>query len=169
MCMKKSTIAVCALACGLLLNMTAWGQSNFSGSWTMQNKEPIAGLDYDNSIPKEITFHLQKDSLIIESLNAGKDETTVSSRHAVAMNGQPVTSTSATSLRKLVKTLKWLNDKKAFELTTVYYRVDNPTVVDATRVEIWSLSTDDKQLNVHKKSTETQSDNWEVKGSYTKK
>lgn len=157
------------LVIGLLMSATSFAQTNVTGTWTLQSKEHIAGPEYANALPKQITISQQADSLVIESINIGNEGQDVSSRQAVAMNGQPVTTTSATSKRKYIKSLQWSPDKKGLVLTSIIYLPDNPNVVDLTRVETWSLSPDGKQLNINKKSIETRSESWEDKGVYDKK
>lgn len=153
------------IVAGILLHATATAQDNLSGTWMLQNRQHIAGPQYANSLPKQVVILQQADSLIIETINidgGGKD---VTNRQAVPMDGKPVT---INKTRKLVKSLKWANDKKGFVLTTVYYRTDDPSAVDFTREESWNLSKNGKQLNIDKKSIETKSEDWQVKGTYEK-
>jgi hypothetical protein len=157
-----------SLIIALLLNATAFAQNNLSGTWTLQNKEHVSGPDYENALPKQIALHQQADSLIMESVYA-EDDKDVSSRQALAMNGQPLTYIGPKSNRKYVKSLKWNADKKGLVLTIVIYVPDNPNEVDFTRVETLSLSPDGKQLILNKKSVETRSETWESKGVYVKK
>lgn len=157
------------LVIGLLLNATVFAQNNVSGTWTLQSKQHVLGPQYANALPKQINISQQADSLIIETINIGGNGQDVSSRQAVAMDGKPATTTGATSKRKLVKSLKWNADKKGLVLTIVFYVPDNPSEVDFTRVETWSLSPDGKQLNIQKRSVETRSETWEVKGMYERK
>ena len=156
------------LVVGILLSATSFAQTNVSGTWALQNKQHVLGPEYANALAKQITINQQADSLIIETISTGNEGQDVSSRQAVAMNGKAVTTTSATSKRKLVKSLKWNTDKKGLVLTTVFYVADNPSEVDFTRVETWSLSPDGKQLNIDKRSVETRSETWQVKGVYGK-
>lgn len=153
------------LAAGILLHATATAQDNLSGTWTLQNKQHIAGPQYANSLPKQVSIHQQADSLVIETTSIGSGGKDVTNRQAVPMDGKPVT---IDKTRKLVKSLKWMNNKKGFVLTTIYYRTEDPKAVDFTREEDWQLSQDGKQLNIDKKSIETRSEDWQVKGKYEK-
>ncbi len=148
---------------------TAFAQSDLSGTWALQNKQHVSGPDYANALPKQITINKQADSLIIESVNIGAEGQDVTSKQAVAIDGKSVMGISPVSQRKLIKSLKWTADKKGLVLTITFYRLDNPTEIDFTRIETWSLSPDGKQLNIDKKSEETQSETWQVKGVYAKK
>jgi hypothetical protein len=156
------------LVIGILLSATTFAQNDVSGTWTLQSKQHIVGPEYGNALPKQITVHQQADSLIIESINIGENGEDVSNRQAIAMDGKPLTTTSLTSKRKYVKSLKWNTDKKGLVLTTVFYLPDNPNEVDFTRVETWSLSPDGRLLNIDKRSVETRSETWQVKGVYEK-
>lgn len=157
------------LVTGLLMHAITFAQPPVSGTWALQNKQHVLGPEYANALPKQLTIRQQADSLIIESINIGGNGQEVSSRQAVAMDGKPTTNTGATSKRKYVRSLKWNADKKGLVLTTIFYVPENPSEVDFTRVETWSLSPDGRQLNIQKKSVETRSETWEVKGVYEKK
>jgi hypothetical protein len=157
------------LVIGLLLNANVIAQNNVSGTWALQSKQHVTGPQYVNALPKQMTITQQADTLIIESINIGSDGQDVSSRQTVAMDGKPATIISSKTKIKYVKSLKWNADKKGLVLTTVFYVDDNPSEVDFTRVETWSLSPDGKQLNIQKRSVETRSETWEVKGLYEKK
>jgi|GEM_PF-1245050 len=146
----------------------AFAQSDLAGTWALQNKQQVSGPDYANALPKQITINKQADSLIIESVNIGAEGKDVTNKQALAINGKSVIGLSP-SQRRLIRSLKWTDDKKGLILTSIYYRLDNPTEIDFTRIEILSLSTDGKQLNIDKKSEETQSETWQVKGVYARK
>lgn len=156
------------LLAGLFIHAISFGQNNLSGTWVLQNKTHVSGPEYTNAIPKQIRLHPQGDSLIMESVFE-EDGQDVSSRQAVPMNGQPVSNIGAKSNRKYIKSLKWDADKKGLVLTVVIHVPDNPNEVDFTRVETWSLSPDNKYLNLNKKSVETRSETWETKGTYVRK
>jgi hypothetical protein len=153
----------------LMFTLTlTFGQTNISGTWTLQSKQHVLGPEYLNALAKQITLHQTADSLIIEMIGIDGNGQEVSSRQSVAMNGQQVTGISATN-RNYVKSLKWAPGKKDLVVTTVFYMPGNSAEVDFTRVETFSLSPDGKRLNIHKKSVETRSETWEVKGVYDKK
>lgn len=156
------------LVIGILLQATAFGQNNLWGTWVLQSKQHVSGPEYVNALARQITLRQEADSLIIQMINIDGNGQEISSRQTVAMNGQPVTTVSTKSNRKLVKSLNWSSNKKDLIITTVFYVPDNPGEVDFTRVETLSLSPDGRQLNIYKKSVETRSENWEVKGVYDK-
>jgi hypothetical protein len=146
----------------------ALAQSDLSGTWALQNKQHVTGPQYANALPSQITVNNQADSLIIESINVGADGQEVRSKRVLPIDGKSVTATSSINQRT-IKSLKWAADKKGLILTTTFYRLDNPTEIDFTRIETWSLSPDGKQLNIDKRSEETQSETWQTKGVYSKK
>ena len=85
------------------------------------------------------------------------------------MNGKPSSAMDTESNRKIVKSIAWSADKKTATFTTAIYVPGNENEVELTRIDVWTLSPDGKQLTIQRKSVETKSENWEVKGSYEKK
>lgn len=156
------------LSIAFFMQATAFAQSDLSGTWALQNKQPVSGPQYANALPSQITVNKQADSLIIESINTGADGQEVSSKRVLPIDGKSVIGMSSIN-QKTIKSLKWTADKKGLILTTTFYRLDNPTEIDFTRIETWSLSPDGKQLNIDKKSEETQSETWQTRGVYVKK
>ncbi len=96
---------------------------------------------------------------------AGEEET---SPFSVAMNGQTSSVTSQGDGRKFEWNLKWSTDKKSLTITMLIYKAGNSNEVELTRVETWSLLPGGKELVVDRKSIETVSEDWEVKGIFTK-
>jgi hypothetical protein len=144
------------LSVAVLLSATMFGQTNFSGTWVLKSKDYIEGPKYGNALTEEITVKQAADSI-----STGKT--------TVAMNGKPTTTKSAETNRKMVKTIAWSADKKVATFTTAIYAEGNENDVELTRVDTWTLSPDGKQLTIQRKSIETKSENWEVKGTYEKK
>lgn len=156
------------LVAALLVSGYTYAQSPIEGTWSLQNKEYLLGPEYGNALARQVTLKQQADSLVIETVSAGAEGQDVNNRSAVGMDGKQVSGVSNRSQRKYTKSIKWNPDKKGFIMTTVIYLADNPTEVDFTRVETWSLSPDGKQLKIHKKSLETRSETWEAEGTYTR-
>lgn len=153
----------------LCLANSTFAQINFSGTWDLQNKQHILGPEYSNALASKLTITQQADSLIIETVGVGAEGQEVKSRQSVSMDGKMQVATSAASNRQYAKSLKWSADKKNLVITTIFYMENNPSEVDFTRVETWSLSPDGQQLNIDKRSIETRSETWQVKGVYAKK
>ena len=143
-------------------------QTNFSGTWVIREKQHVTGPEYINAMAKQIKVEQAKDSLIIETVTDGGEGKDVTSRQSYALNGKPSFATSTISKRKYTKTLAWSPDKKVLTITTVFSMPENEKETDLTRVETWTLSADGKHLNVDKKSIETRSETWEVKGAFEK-
>jgi hypothetical protein len=150
--MSKLTV----LSIALLLSATVFGQTNFSGSWVLKSKEHINGPQYANALAEEMTVKQTADSI-----STGK--------RTVAMNGKPSSAMDTESNRKIVKSIAWSVDKKTATFTTAIYVPGNENEVELTRIDVWTLSPDGKQLTIQRKSVETKSENWEVKGNYEKK
>lgn len=150
--MRKVTVLFVAI----LLSATLFGQSNFSGVWVLKTKEHINGPQYANALAEELTVNQSADSFAV-------------GKRTVAMNGKTSSVVDKESNRKSVKSVAWSADKKTATFTTAIYAVGNENEVELTRVDAWTLSPDGKQLTIQRKSIETKSENWEVKGIYEKK
>ena len=150
--MRKTSV----LAVAVLLSATAFSQTNFTGTWALKSKDYIEGPKYGNALNEEITVKQGADSI-----STGKV--------TVAMSGKPTTTKSVETNRKMVKTIAWSADKKVATFTTAIYAEGSENDVELTRVDTWTLSPDGKQLTIQRKSIETKSENWEVKGTYEKK
>jgi PAB1-binding protein PBP1 len=150
--MRKVTVLLVAT----LLSATIFGQSNFSGVWVLKTKEHVNGPQYSNALTEEITVKQSADSITV-------------GKRTIAMNGKTSSIVDKESNRKSVKSITWSADKKTATFTTAIYAVGNENEVELTRVDTWTLSPDGKQLNIQRKSIETKSENWEVKGVYEKK
>jgi len=150
--MRKVTVLLVAT----LLSATIFGQSNFSGVWVLKTKEHVNGPQYSNALTEEITVKQSADSITV-------------GKRTIAMNGKTSSIVDKESNRKSIKSVAWSADKKTATFTTAIYAVGNENEVELTRVDTWTLSPDGKQLNIQRKSIETKSENWEVKGVYEKK
>jgi hypothetical protein len=153
--MKKIVIPICMV----FVVATTFAQSNFGGSYKLSSMEHLTGPEYGNALPESYTIVQSADSLIT---------TTPNGRYAYAMNGGLTTFVSPTSNRKSLRSLAWSSDKTYLILTNVIFMEGDPNTVDLTRVQTWKLSSDGKQLLVALKSVETKSEDWSVKGVYTK-
>jgi hypothetical protein len=160
--MKPLTIII--TFCVITTHLVA--QVNFSGKWTLKEKQHILGPEYANALQQQMTIEQNKDSLIIESISTGADNKETKSRVSVPMNGTKVYSVSPTSGRKITRSLSWSADKKMLTITTPIAQQGNENEVELTRVDTWKLSADGKQLVINRKSIETSSENWEVKGVF---
>lgn len=154
---------------GVLFHLATsiYAQGDFSATWVLHNKQHIAGPQYANSVPKQLTISKQGDSLVIETVSTGGGGKEAVNRQVLALNGQPSV-ISGFGNRKLIKSLKWSVEKDQYLLTTVYYRTEDPNAVDFTREETFTLSKDGTQLTLDKKSIETRSEDWQTKGVYKK-
>lgn len=153
----------------LCLSKLSIAQNGIAGTWSLQNKQHVEGPEYGNALPSQLSFQQKGDSIIIESVFIGTDGQEVKGRQAVSLDGKPSTTTSAVSRRKCIRSLKWSADKKSLTVTSVFYVEDNPNEVDLTRLEVFTPSADGQQLNIDKRSIETRSEDWQVKGTYAKK
>lgn len=153
----------------VFFTLTAMAQeSNFSGTWVLKARQPIAGPTYANAVPAKMKVQQRSDSLIIEIPRTGTDGNEIIIRSSLPMNGKPVDFIDSASKRKIVKSLSWSADKSTLTLTAIIYRPENANEIDFTRVETCSLSPDGKDLYMDKKSIETQSETWQVKAEFEK-
>jgi hypothetical protein len=136
-----------------------YAQTDFSGTWTLKEKQHIKGPDYSNGAPAAFTVQQNKDSIVIVYTDGN-------SRATFSQNGKVSASVGAQSGRKVKRSLKWSEDKKSVTFTSEIYKVGNDREIELTRIDKWSLSPDRKQLNLHRQSVETITESWEVKGVY---
>lgn len=152
----------------MIINVNVFAQTaDFSGVWMIKERQMINGPEYSNALPKLITVIQNKDSLVIETINDGVDGQDVLTRQTLAMNEKQWFIRNDQNKRKYGSNLKWSADKKTLIITTVIYVPENDRDVDLTRIENWTFSSTG-QLNINKKSIETRSENWEVRGIYDK-
>lgn len=153
----------------VFFTLTAMAQgANFSGTWVLKARQPIAGPTYANAVPAKMKVQQRSDSLIIESPRTGTDGREIIIRSSLPMNGKPVDFIDSASKRKIVKSLVWSADKRTLTLTAVIYRPENENEIDFTRVESYSLFPNGRSLYLDKKSIETQSETWQVKAEFEK-
>jgi len=145
--MKKLLIIALVLA-----GVNAQAQTNFTGSYKLKEKQQIAGPEYNNAMAEEVMIKQNADSL-----STGK--------RALAMNGTKLTFAGEEN-RKMVRSLTWAADKKSFKITTIIYMPGNDKEIDLTREDTYSIV--DSELVINRKSIESNSENWETKGTYTK-
>lgn len=165
---NKISLSAFLFGAGLLINISSFAQENLSGTWVLENKQLIAGPNYANSLGKQITITIQNDSIIFESINVDGTRNEIINRYSLPVNGQPLTSNK--NNKKVIQTFQWNPDKMTgFVINRVYYHEKSSEEIDFTRIETWSFSPDGKQLIVDKKSVETRSQDWQVKGIFKKK
>lgn len=151
-------LATCmTLFAGVWMTLSAKAQTNFSGTWKLKETEYVTGPHYSNAMAEQLKVTQKADSLILES---------GTSRSAIAFNGDPTISTSASTKRKSTRSLAWSADKKSLVMTTAISLPDNPNEVDLTRVDTWTM--EKGTLTINRKSIETRSETWEAKGTYIK-
>lgn len=141
-------------------------QTDFSGTWILVSKQHVSGPEYDNALARQIKVEQSKDSLILEITSLGPVGNDIRRRASYPMNRQHFVYSGQPANRKFDRSLNWSADKKIIMMTTIFYRPENYEEIDFTRIEEWSIS--DGKLNVQKRSIETRSDNWEVRGFFEK-
>ncbi len=144
-----------------LFAFNSMSQTNFTGTWNLKEKQHINGPDYANGAPAAFTVDQSKDSIFIFTPEDN-------SRVSFPRDGKMITTKGKTSGRKIIRGLKWSEDKKTVIFTSEIYRVDNENEIELTRIDEWKLSPDEKQLNFHRRSVETITESWEVKATYDK-
>lgn len=137
-------------------------QTNFSATWNIREKTHISGPEYANAAPAAFTVEQGRDSIIIIYPENN-------TRISFSQNGKPSTSTGTQSGRKVIRNLKWSDDKKSVTFTSDIYSTGNENKIELTRIDNWKLSDDGKQLIFHRRSVETITESWEVSALYDKK
>lgn len=152
----------------ILITTTLNAQTNFSGTWSLKEKQHVNGPEYSNGVPNKLNVQQSKDSVIIEYITIDGDSKESKSRVAYPMNGKSYTMVSPSSGRKTVKYLEWTLDKNSVTFTNDIYKQGSEDDIELTRIDDWKLSPDGKQLLLHRKSVETITESWEVNGTYEK-
>lgn len=150
------TVILCLVA------IESSAQLKIAGNWELIKKQHMNGPSYANSLPENLIIETKGDSLIWTSFKRNETKA-LGIRSAIPLNGEPVTVVKS---RKIVKTMSWSADEKKLFIKSIYYREDNEAAIDFTREENFQLSGDGKELKFDKKSIETRSEDWHVKGVY---
>ncbi|MBB5440240.1 hypothetical protein HDC92_003940 [Pedobacter sp. AK017] len=146
--MQKILILIALLSFGT----TLFAQTNFTGSYKLKEIQHVNGPEYSNAMAKALVIRLTADSLF-------------TGKRGLAMNGARLTFFGEEN-RKMVRALSWSADKKSFKVITVIYMPGNDKEVDLTREDTYSMV--GAELVINRKSIESNSENWEAKGIYTK-
>lgn len=146
--MKKIFILMVLLS----VSMAGFAQVNFTGSYKLKEIKHVAGPEYSNAVSETLVIKQTGDSLW-------------TGKRGVAMNGAKLVFVSEEG-RKVVKSVLWAADKKSLKVTTVIYMSGNDKEVDLTREDTYSMV--GGELVINRKSIESNSENWETKGIYTK-
>lgn len=160
---RSLRLLIFSMALGFFANVSM-AQVNFSGSWSLKQKEYVSGPQYVNALPDKLVIEQEKDSLIVETIYIEDDGTESRNRLSIPMNGKAISKFSTSLERKFTRQLQWSEDKNELTITTQISLAGNENEIDLTRVETWRM--DGGRLLVEIKSLETTSENWEVKGFF---
>jgi hypothetical protein len=156
-------IAVLSL---VILTSKSFAQTSFSGQYKFAAREHVKGPEYGNGVPTSVTIEQTKDSVVMYHGSMDDNNQETKNRIAFASNGKPVSTVSKTSGRKLVRSLKWSDDKKTFTTTTDIYKEGADNEIELTRIDDYTLSPDAKHLLLHRRSVETITESWEDNATY---
>ena len=153
----------------LIASTTAFAQkTNFSGVWTLSERQSLSGMDYGNGVPSKITIQQETNNIKIETITAGQNGD-VTATETVPLNGTEATSETP-SHRSRKSSLAWTSDKNELIETSAFSTPENKDT-PANKVKLtYSLSADGKTLTLIKEfvSVTDANDKWSMKGTYTK-
>jgi nitrate reductase alpha subunit len=166
----KSTIKILTAAL-LLLSMNCLGQggTKFTGTWVLQEKTSLSGIDYANGVPSKIIISQAGDQLIIYRTSI------------IGAEGQDTTETQTLNLdgnaqitndphRKISVLTQYSQDHHGFSQATEVSAAGKPDLKNLTIKEDWAFSVDGKNLTIAKTFTNLldPDDKWSMKGTYQK-
>jgi hypothetical protein len=162
-----ANVFILAMLAVIVFTPRALSQNTLNGSYKFATRQHVKGPEYGNGVPTSIAIDVTKDSVIISYGSIENEKETIS-RSAFAGNGKPVQTKVKTSGRKVIRTVKWADDKKSFTTTSEIYKEDNDDEIELTRIDDFTLSADGKQLLFHRRSVETITESWEDNATYNK-
>jgi hypothetical protein len=164
-----TNVLILAVLSLIIFTTSGYAQTKFDGSYTFSSRQHVNGPEYGNGVPSSISIKQGKDSLTI--IHGEMDQNNQESKSSVAFanNGKPVETKGKTSGRKIIRYLNWSGDKKSFTTTSVIYKVTNDKEIELTRVDVYKLSADGKQLSFNRRSAEMITESWEDNATYAKK
>lgn len=163
-----TNVLILAVLSLIIFNTNAHAQSKFDGSYKFKEREHVKGPEYGNGVPTSIAIRHLKDSTVITYGEMDKDNQENKNSITFANNGKPVESTGKTSGRKVIRYLNWSSDKKSFTTTSAIYKAGNANEIELTRIDVYKLSADGKQLLFNRRSVEMITESWEDNATYTK-
>jgi hypothetical protein len=76
-----------AIIIALAISTSIQAQTNYTGTWSLKEKQTALGPEYANALPDKLNVEQNKDSIIIESISKGQDNQETKSRVAIAQQG----------------------------------------------------------------------------------
>ena len=118
-----ANVFILAVLAVIVFMPRALSQNNLNGSYKFATRQHVKGPEYGNGVPTSIAIDVTKDSIIISygSIENQKETTT---RYAFAGNGKPVQTKGKVSGRKIIRSVKWADDKKSFTTTSKIYTIN---------------------------------------------
>jgi hypothetical protein len=160
----KRIATICASF--LLTSLTTIAQTDFSGTWDLQDQQSISGTLYSNGSPKQLVITQKDKSIFIQKTSTntdGKDYTTVDT---LTFDGKPFRSTTLSKKYKET-TFTWNDSKDGFTTIGTAFNPADKTKADMKTTDRWSIENDQLVL-IRKAENFTNGEVWESKALYSK-
>jgi hypothetical protein len=158
--MKKLFITLTAIG----ISLSAFAQTELTGSWTFKEQASISGKLYGNGSPKNIKISNTGKSLTIDKVTAAGDGKEVSTSETVNIDGSASNGLTVSKYKKIM-TLKKDGDKYV-EFTIISDPADDKKIMHKV-TDTWSVEDGELILN-RKDENLTNGEVWESKATYTK-
>src|SRR5688572_5209763 len=90
MVFRKNMLLFCSEILLISLSLVGYGQNqNFSGVWVLKEKKNVFGPDYVNGVPKQMTIDFKSDSIIIDRVYNGSNNSEYTITENLSLDGNP--------------------------------------------------------------------------------
>ncbi|HEY8929560.1 MAG TPA: hypothetical protein VIM55_10245 [Mucilaginibacter sp.] len=164
--MKIQHYAAALLLTGTLLSVkiTRAQETGLAGSWVLQQKTNLSGVDYRNTVDDSLTVLKTGNRWVLTRSNMG-----TTNRDTLPEGPGPAASTTKDNRRRIAK-VTWQGDQAFTEERSYSAPGDSGKNAHTIRDE-YSLSADGRTLTVTRyfENAQDANDKWSAKGEYTRK
>lgn len=132
-------------------------QTNFSGTWTLNEGKSELGQFGGRAAPSKMTVDQKGNDVTFTRIGTSPDGSQVSTSETITGDGK-VSETTLANAGKKSSTLKWAADGATFTINSTINIDANGQSFTLTVVETWSLSADGKTLTLDDALTTPQGD-----------
>lgn len=164
--LNKQFTIVAAAVCLLSFTRPMVKQTDFSGTWTLNESKSDGGQYGTGGMPKKITILQDNGYLTITKTTLARSGGETIYTEALSPDGKEAESTVSNNGKRKAK-MNWENDGKQFDINFTIAMSMQGQPVEFKGLEKWSLSEDGKTLYVVFDVTTPQG-SFSVKGGYDK-
>lgn len=164
--LKKQLTIVAAAFCLLSFTKPVLFQTDFSGTWTLNESKSDGGEYGTGGMPKKIVVEQKDKNLTITKTTNARSGGETTYTEALTPDGKEAESTVSNNGKRKAK-MSWADDGKQFDINFTIAMSMQGQAVEFQGLEKWSLSDDGKTLYVVFNVTTPQG-SFSVKGGYDK-